>query len=188
MVMKKLIRRILQEETYGQRKQDFIDRRNIRLKNFIETYGLLSAIKITGSRKNFLSLHDLNSPIEFLNLFSDYNQVEEKDENILVYKNKYGIPLFVYDNKNKNIYFLGREVKNMLDLLQYYAKGDRQNFKLNKDSEEFIKDWINQTFNLDAKYINKSFFDFIDIDNDSEMKKFDSWVSATQNAEEENKN
>ncbi len=66
--MKKLIRRILQEETYGQRKQDFIDRRNIRLKNFIETYGLLSAIKITGSRKNFLSLHDLNSPIEFLNI------------------------------------------------------------------------------------------------------------------------
>lgn len=182
--MKKLIRRILQEETYGQRKQDFIDRRNIKLKNFIETYGLIPAIKITGSRKNFLSLHDLNSPIEFLNLFSDYNQVEEKDENILVYRNKYGIPLFVYDNKNKNVYFLGREVKNMLDFLKYY----RQNFKFNKDSEEFIKDWINQTFNLDAKYINKSFFDFIDIDNDSEMKKFDSWQSTIVNAEEENKN
>ena len=72
----------------------------------------------------------------------------------------------------------------MLDFLKYY----RQNFKFNKDSEEFIKDWINQTFNLDAKYINKSFFDFIDIDNDSEMKKFDSWQSTIVNAEEENKN
>jgi hypothetical protein len=188
MVMKNLIRRILKEETYGQRKQDFIDRRNIKLKNFIEAYGLVAVIKIAGSIKNFLSLHDLNSPIEFLNLFSDYNQVEELYEDVLIYRNKYGIPLFVYDNKNKNIQFLGDEVKNMLEVLQYYVRSNRQNFKLSKDTEEFIKDWINETFNLDAKYISKSFLDFINLDDESETKWYDGWVDAISKAADENKN
>ena len=92
--MKQLIRKILKEESLRHTLIDDIKNNSIK-----ETSELVGGID------NLFKVLNVNSPMDFLHLFDDLDQVqskEEKDWTLFRYKPKHN--LMVYNTKNETVY------------------------------------------------------------------------------------
>lgn len=76
-----------------------------KLKKIVKEFGWKQASDIIGGPENLSKLVFNNNPMEFLYVFNNLNIVQsEKKPNWVLYRNKKGENLMVYDEKNKKVY------------------------------------------------------------------------------------
>lgn len=136
--MKDLIRHILKEETLKNTLIDMIT------KNGIEFTSSL----VGGIENLFVSLN-INSPMDFLHLFDNLEQVKSKKEkNWILFKNKSNHVIMGYDVKFKMVYVDYNEV--WLILLR--------NFNLEyKEVRDLMKEWLSEVYNLKGVMVRNSY-------------------------------
>ena len=127
--MKHIIKKILKEENLKQ-----------NLKQQVKDYGMLDAAELVGGMDNFLSLMNIESPMDFLHLFDDMEVVqskEEKDWTLFRYKPKNNI--MVYDIIINEVYINYDEIWSVLQshfVIHYF------------EIQELTKGWLGDVYNL----------------------------------------
>ena len=127
--MKHIIRKILKEENLKQ-----------NLKQQVKDYGMQDAAELVGGMDNFLSLMNIESPVDFLHLFDDMEVVqskEEKDWTLFRYKPKNNI--MVYDIIINEVYINYDEIWSVLQ-----SHFDIHYFEI----QELTKRWLVDVYNL----------------------------------------
>ena len=137
--LKESIRRILREETENRGRNKLI--------NIIKSISLDAAIKVVSSRDNLLKVLDVNTPMEFLNIFDDLKSVQSLDhKRLMLYRYKAGDNIFVYDKVNNNVHFNYR----VWSILRY-------EFDLNySDTQEICTRWLEKTYELKVNKVHSS--------------------------------
>ena len=134
--MKNIIRKILKEESLKQ-----------SLKDKVKEWGWEDVVKMIGDPKSLAELAFNNDPLEFLNMFNNFDVVQSEDRrNWTLYR--YGIRnnLMIYDRKNQNVYIRYNNVWSFL----------KKGFGLKYPQiRELTKKWLGQTFDLKNITTNK---------------------------------
>ncbi len=130
--MEDLIRRIIKEE--------ILNRGQEKLIGLIKTLGVIKASKAVGGINNLFRILDINSPMEFLHLFNDLEQVqseEESDWTLFRYKPKQN--LMIYNRKNNYVYIDYDDIWSVLE----------EHFGLKYgEIRELTKMWLGEVYNL----------------------------------------
>ena len=130
--MEDLIRRIIKEE--------ILNRGQEKLIGLIKTLGVIKASKAVGGINNLFRILDINSPMEFLHLFNDLEQVqseEESDWTLFRYKPKQN--LMIYNRKNNYVYIDYDDIWSVLE----------EHFGLKySEIQELTKMWLGEVYNL----------------------------------------
>ena len=112
----------------------------VLLKQIIKSKDIELAFKSVNGFDNFVKIMDINSPIDFLHLFDDLEQVqseEEPDWTLFRYKPKKN--LMIYDKKNDYVYINYDEIWEVLANV----------FKLKyTEIEELTQEWLSEVYNL----------------------------------------
>jgi len=127
--MKHIIKKILKEENLKH-----------NLKQQIKDYGIKDSAELVGGMDNFLSLMNIKSPMDFLHLFDDLDQVQSKEKpdwTLFRYKPKKN--LISYDRKNKTVYINYDKIWSVLE----------DHFGLNyRETQRLTKRWLSEVYNL----------------------------------------
>ena len=111
----------------------------VLLKQLIRSKGIQIAFSSVGGKDNFFEIMDINSPMEFLHLFDDLEQVqseEEPDWTLYIYEPKRN--LMIYERKYDYVFINYEEIwKPLLDVGLF-----------NPDIKELIKEWLSEVYNL----------------------------------------
>ena len=119
------------------------------LKNLIDEKGIELAIKMVGGDDNLFDLLNINSPMDFLHLFDDLEQVKSKKEkNWILFKNKSNHVIMGYDVKFKMVYVDYNEV--WLFLLHKFNLGY-------KEVRDLMKEWLSEVYNLKDVMVRNSY-------------------------------
>ena len=130
--MEDLIRRIIKEEISNRRQEKLMD--------LIKTLGVTKASKAVGGIDNLFKILDINSPMDFLHLFDDLEQVqseEEKNWTLFRYKPKH--TLMVYNRKNGDVYINYDEIWWFLE--RYFGLKYVETRRLTEE-------WLSEVYNL----------------------------------------
>ena len=115
------------------------DNLKVLLKQLIRSKGIQIAFSSVNGFDNFVKIMDINSPMEFLHLFDDLEQVqseEEPDWTLFRYKPKKN--LMIYERKYDYVFINYEEIwKPLLDVGLF-----------NPDIKELIKEWLSEVYNL----------------------------------------
>jgi hypothetical protein len=123
--------RILKEEISQKGKDKLI--------NMIKRIGVEKTAKSVGEVNNLYEILNINSPMEFLHLFDDLEQVQsEMDPNLTLFRYKPKNNLIIYDRKNKIVYI------NFEEIWQHLLEAGLFNF----DIKELIKEWLSSVYNI----------------------------------------
>jgi hypothetical protein len=137
--MKQLIRKILKEESL---RHSLID----ELKN----YGIIETSELVGGIDNLFKVLNVNSPMDFLHLFDDLDQVqseEKKDWTLFRYKPRHNF--MFYDRKNGYVYISYYEIWSVL----------KDNFGLNySEIQQLTKRWLDEVYNLKGITTKSTFY------------------------------
>lgn len=110
------------------------------LRNLIKNNGVEFASSIVGGIENLFDVLNIKSPMDFLHLFDDLEQVQSKEKGHLIlfrYKPKHN--LMVYNTKNETVYINYYEIWSFLE----------SNFGLNdKKIQGLTKKWLGEVYNL----------------------------------------
>ena len=137
--MKDLIRRIIKEEVSNRRQEILMD--------IIKNIGVDSAIKVVGGINNLFRILDINSPMDFLNLFDDL-KIIQIDTKFLRFVNKTDQQIMVYDRKLGFLYINQRKI---LDILTSF-------FDLNfKDVDKLVIEWVRNSYGLNVAKVRGQF-------------------------------
>ena len=119
------------------------------LKNLIDEKGIELAIKLVGGIENLFDLLNINSPMDFLHLFDNLEQVKSKKEkNWILFKNKSNHVIMGYDVKFKMVYVDYNEV--WLFLLHKFNLGY-------KEVRDLMKEWLSEVYNLKDVMVRNSY-------------------------------
>lgn len=119
------------------------------LKNLIDEKGVELVIKLVGGDDNLFDLLNINSPMDFLHLFDNLEQVKSKKEkNWILFKNKSNHVIMGYDVKFKIVYVDYNEV--WLFLLRKFNLG-------NKEIRDLMKEWLSEVYNLKDVMVRNSY-------------------------------
>ncbi len=112
----------------------------ITLIDNIKESGVKDTISMVGDFDIFCQLLNINSPMDFLHLFDDLEQVQSKEKGHLIlfrYKPKHN--LMVYNTKNEIVNIEYYEIWSFL----------RSNFGLNyQETQGLTKEWLDEVYNL----------------------------------------
>ncbi len=142
--MKELIRHILKEETLKH-----------NLKQQIKDYGIKDAAELVGGMDGFLSIMNIESPMDFLHLFDDLDQVqskERKDWTLFRYKPKHN--LMIYDRKNGDVYINYYDIWSVLE--------DHFGLKYSEIQQLTMK-WLSEVYNLRGVKTIKDVSNFVQV-------------------------
>ena len=111
-----------------------------KVKNVLKQTGVGKTIKLLGGWKNFCEVLNIETPMDFLHLFDDLEQVKsEKKENWTLFRYKKGENLMIYDRKNEIVYINNYEIWLFLEDkfgLSYY------------ETQRITQDWLDEVYNL----------------------------------------
>ena len=102
--------------------------------------GTKKTIKLLGGWDNFCKVFDIESPMDFLHLFDDLEQVQSEEyENYTLFRYKKGNNYIIYDRKNEEVYISYYEIWLFLE----------DKFGLD-DSEikSLTEGWLDEVYNL----------------------------------------
>ena len=110
------------------------------LRNLIKNNGVEFASNIVGGIENLFVLLNINSPMDFLHLFDNLEQVQSKEKGHLIlfrYKPKHN--LMIYDTKKETVYINYDEIWSFFE----------SNFGLkDKEIQGLTKKWLGEVYNL----------------------------------------
>ena len=111
-----------------------------KIKNVLKQSGTEKTIKLLGGWENFCKVLNIETPMDFLHLFDDLEQVKsEKKENWTLFRYKKGENLMIYDRKNEIVYINNYEIWLFLEDkfgLSYY------------ETQRITQDWLDEVYNL----------------------------------------
>ena len=111
-----------------------------KVKNVLKQTGVGKTIKLLGGWENFCEVLNIETPMDFLHLFDDLEQVKsETKENWTLFRYKKGENLMIYDRKNEIVYINNYEIWLFLEDkfgLSYY------------ETQRIIQDWLDEVYNL----------------------------------------
>lgn len=110
------------------------------LVNMIILDGWESVAELVGGIDNLSKLLNINSPMDFLHLFDDLEQVQsEKEKNKTLFRYKPKHNLMIYNRKNNYVYISYHNI----------WVGLRDVFGLNNyEIQELTKEWLSEVYNL----------------------------------------
>ena len=110
------------------------------LKQEIKNFGIKDTAKLVSGFDNLMEILNIDSPMKFLHLFDDLEQVqseENPDWTLFRYEPKHN--LMIYDRKYDNVYINYDEIWKILDDV----------FNLNTpEIQELINEWLFEVYNL----------------------------------------
>ena len=110
------------------------------LKQEIKNFGINDTAKLVSGFDNLMEILNIDSPMKFLHLFDDLEQVqseENPDWTLFRYEPKHN--LMIYDRKYDNVYINYDEIWKILDDV----------FNLNTpEIQELINEWLFEVYNL----------------------------------------
>ena len=128
---------LITEEQYKLIKEDTLKQ---SLLDNIKESGVKDTISMVGDFDIFCQLLNINSPMDFLHLFDDLEQVqskEYKDWILFRYKPKHNF--MIYDTKNKEVYIDYYEIWSFLE----------DKFGLNyRETQGLTKEWLDEVYKL----------------------------------------
>ena len=111
-----------------------------KLKELIKTQETDTTIKLMGGWENFCKILNIETPMDFLHLFDDLEQVQsEEREKWTLFRYRKGNNLMVYDRKNEIVYI-------DYDKIWSFLNGE---FGLNYDEVQLLtQEWLDEVYNL----------------------------------------
>ena len=129
IIMQRLIRKILKEESLKQ-----------TLKDQVKEFGWEDAAELVGDGEILARLGFNNDPVEFLNLFNDLDIVQSKEKPYLtLFRYEKGNNMMIYDRKNEYVYINYDVIWSFL--------GDVFGLKY-VEIQELTQEWLSETYNL----------------------------------------
>ena len=111
-----------------------------KVKNVLKQTGVGKTIKLLGGWENFCEVLNIETPMDFLHLFDDLEQVKsETKENWTLFRYKKGHNDMIYDRKNEDVYINYYEIWSFLEDkfgLSYY------------ETQRITQDWLDEVYNL----------------------------------------
>ena len=110
------------------------------LKLSLKTNGVKNTIDNVGGLDNFCTVLNIQSPMDFLHLFDDLEQVQsEENEYWSLFRYKKGENLMIYDRKSEDVYINYYEIWSFLE----------DKFGLNYDDiQSLTQKWLDEVNNL----------------------------------------
>ena len=114
-----------------------------KLEKVLKQSGIKKTIELLGGWDNFCQVFKIESPMDFLHLFDDLEQVQsEERESIILFRYKKGYNYMVYDRKNEEVYI------NNVEILMILLKTIRQFDTTYTVTQEVLKKWLGEVHNL----------------------------------------
>ena len=109
------------------------------LKQEIKNFGIKDTAKLVSGLDNLMEILNIDSPMKFLHLFDDLEQVQsEMDPNLTLFRYKPKNNLIIYNIKDDYLYVNYFEIwEPLLD-----------NGLFNPDIKELIKEWLSSVYNI----------------------------------------
>ena len=109
------------------------------LKQEIKDFGIKDTAGLVNGFDNLMKILNIDSPMKFLHLFDDLEQVQsEMDPNLTLFRYKPKNNLIIYDRKNKTVYINYEEIwEPLLDANLF-----------DPDIKELIKEWLSSVYNI----------------------------------------
>jgi hypothetical protein len=128
---------IITEEQYKLIKEDTLKQ---SLLDNIKESGVKDTVNMVGDFDIFCQLLNINSPMDFLHLFDDLEQVQSKErKDLILFRYKPNHNFMVYDTKNESVYIDYNEIWSFL----------ANHFGLNYiETQQFTKMWLDEVYNL----------------------------------------
>ena len=106
----------------------------------LKELGTESTINNIGGWENFCTVLNIQSPMDFLHLFDDLEQVQsEEEKNWTLFRYKKGENLMIYDRKSEDVYINYHEIWSFLE----------DKFGLNYDDiQSLTQKWLDEVNNL----------------------------------------
>ena len=110
------------------------------IKSMIKNLGTQSTIDNVGGWENFCKVLNIETPMDFLHLFDDLEQVHSlEEENWVLFRYKKGENLMIYDRKSEDVYINYHEIWSYLE----------DKFGLNYDDiQSLTQKWLDEVNNL----------------------------------------
>ena len=128
---------IITEEQYKLIKEDTLKQSLI---DSIKESGVEDTVYMVGDFDIFCQLLKIETPLDFLHLFDDLEQVQSKEyKDLILFRYKPNHNFMVYDTKNKYVYINYDEIWSFLE----------SNFGLNhREIQELTKEWLYEVYKL----------------------------------------
>ena len=109
------------------------------LKQEIKNFGIKDTAKLVNGFDNLMEILNIDSPMKFLHLFDDLEQVQsEMDPNLTLFRYKPKNNLIIYNIKDDYLYVNYFEIwEPLLDAGLF-----------NPDIKELIKEWLSSVYNI----------------------------------------
>lgn len=111
-----------------------------RLEKVLKQSGTDKTIQLLGGWENFCKVLNIETPMDFLHLFDDLEQVQSEEETystLFRYKPRHNF--MIYDRKNEVVYINYYEIRSFLE----YKFG----LKL-YEIHSLIEEWLDEVYNL----------------------------------------
>ena len=111
-----------------------------KLEKVLKQSGTKKTIELLGGWDNFCQVFKIESPMDFLHLFDDLEQVQsEERESIILFRYKKGYNYMVYDREDGEVYINHKEIWSYLedkfDLIYPVV-------------QKITKKWLGEVYNL----------------------------------------
>ena len=111
-----------------------------KLENVLKKSGTEKTIKLLSGWENFCKVFNIESPMDFLHLFDDLEQVQsEEKEDWTLFRYKKGHNFMIYDRKSEDVYINYDEIWSFLN----------DKFGLNyTEIQSLTEEWLDEVYNL----------------------------------------
>jgi hypothetical protein len=110
------------------------------LRNLIKKDGVVFTSNMVGGIENLFDVLNIKSPMDFLHLFDDLEQVQsEQREDLILFRYKPNYNLMIYVTKNETVYIDYDEIWSFLE----------DKFGLSyEETRAFTKKWLDNVYNF----------------------------------------
>jgi len=111
-----------------------------KLEKVLKQSGTEKTIKLLGGLENFCKVFNVETPMDFLHLFDDLEQVQSEEyENYTLFRYKKGNNYIIYDRENEEVYISYYEIWSFLE----------DNFGLDDyEIKSLTEGWLDEVYNL----------------------------------------
>ena len=116
-----------------------------RLEKVLKQKGIKKTIQMIGGWDNFCKVFKIESPMDFLHLFDDLEEVQsEEKENFTLYRYTPGKNIMIYNTTENRVGISNEEILNFVTNRDLF--GSSPEFK----PKEIIQTWLSEVYNIDV--------------------------------------